>query len=121
VKFKIDENLPVELAQILRAAGHDAATVIEQGMGGTDDLSLARACEREGRVLVTMDLGFGDIRAYPPERLPGLMVLSVRQQDKAHVLGVFQRAARLLPKERIEGRLWIIEEARVRIRGEGRE
>ncbi|HYP39961.1 MAG TPA: DUF5615 family PIN-like protein [Chloroflexia bacterium] len=31
MKFKIDENLPVDIAELLRAASHDAVTVIEQG------------------------------------------------------------------------------------------
>jgi len=31
MKFKIDENLPVEIAVGLRNAGHDAMTVVDQG------------------------------------------------------------------------------------------
>ena len=34
MRFKLDENLPVEAAEFLRSAGHDARTVLEQGMGG---------------------------------------------------------------------------------------
>jgi predicted nuclease of predicted toxin-antitoxin system len=29
MKFKVDENLPVEVAQLLREAGHDVLTVLE--------------------------------------------------------------------------------------------
>lgn len=32
LKFKVDENLPVEAAALLRDAGHDAVTVDDQGM-----------------------------------------------------------------------------------------
>jgi uncharacterized protein with PIN domain len=31
VRFKVDENLPIEVAAMLRLAGHDAATVNEEG------------------------------------------------------------------------------------------
>ena len=34
MRFKIDENLPVEAAELLRQAGHDAVTVLEQHLGG---------------------------------------------------------------------------------------
>ena len=34
MKFKIDENLPTEAADLLRSAGHDAVTVGEQRLGG---------------------------------------------------------------------------------------
>jgi Domain of unknown function (DUF5615) len=33
MKFKVDENLPLELAVSLREAGHDALTVLDQGLG----------------------------------------------------------------------------------------
>lgn len=34
MRFKVDENLPIEVAEMLRQAGHDAATVLEQHLGG---------------------------------------------------------------------------------------
>ena len=37
MKFKLDENLPGEGVQILRAAGHDAVTVLDQRLGGKPD------------------------------------------------------------------------------------
>ena len=120
MKFKVDENLPVEVAEVLRDAGHDAVTVVEEGLGGREDEAIAGACRREGRVLVTLDVGFADIRGYPPGDYKGLMVLRLRRQDKWHVLGVVERVMELLTKEPLEGRLWIVEEARVRIRGGGK-
>ncbi len=37
MRFKTDENLPEEIAEILRAAGWDAFSVIEQQLGGKVD------------------------------------------------------------------------------------
>jgi hypothetical protein len=37
MKFKIDENLPVEAVFILRRAEHDALTVFDQGLSGEGD------------------------------------------------------------------------------------
>ena len=31
MRFKLDENLPVDLADLFRAAGHDAATTLDPG------------------------------------------------------------------------------------------
>jgi predicted nuclease of predicted toxin-antitoxin system len=42
MKFKIDENLPVEIADLFRAAGFDAITVLEQTLGGEAD----QICDR---------------------------------------------------------------------------
>jgi len=34
MKFKIDQNLPIEAVDLLAAAGHDAMTVYQQSLGG---------------------------------------------------------------------------------------
>jgi len=39
--FKVDENLPTEVADLLNAAGHDALTVRDQGVSGAHDPDLA--------------------------------------------------------------------------------
>lgn len=116
MKFKIDENLPMEAAEALRQAGHDAATVLEQQYGGSADAQLAVLCQRESRILVTLDMDFADIRAYPPAEFPGLIVLRLRQQDKPHVLDVLAHLIRVLGEEPLERRLWVVEETRIRIR-----
>lgn len=118
MRFKIDENLPVEMADLLRSAQLDATTVVDQELRGEDDLCIIGACLREGRALVTLDLDFADVRTYPPQRFPGLLVLRVRRQDKRHLLAVFRRVIPLIEREPVRHHLWIIEETRVRIRGE---
>lgn len=116
MRFKIDENLPVELAEDLRAAGHEAATVDDQRLVGTSDRHLAEICQHEGRVFVTLDLDFADIRTYPPDEYSGLIVLRLSRQDKPHVVDVFRRTLKAFGNEPLEGRLWIVEEKRIRIR-----
>jgi len=117
MRFKVDENLPVEAAEALRQAENDAATVLEQKYGGSADTQLADLCQRESRILVTLDMDFADIRAYPPAEFPGLIVLRLRQQDKPHVLNVLAHLIQLLGQEPLDRQLWIVEETRVRIRG----
>ncbi len=116
MRFKLDENLPVEMVALLRESGHDATTILEQDMGGELDPDVAAVCQREARALVTFDTDVADIRAYPPEEYAGLLVFRLRQQDKPSVLGVLQRLLPLLNRETITGQLWIVEENRVRVR-----
>jgi predicted nuclease of predicted toxin-antitoxin system len=47
MKFKTDENLPIQAAELLRDAGYDALTVLEQGMGGEADNNIRRIRVRE--------------------------------------------------------------------------
>ena len=64
MKVKLDENLPDDLASLLRAADFDVATVAEEGMAGYDDPPVLQAATAEDRVLMSFDLGFADVREY---------------------------------------------------------
>lgn len=72
MKFKVDENLPIEVAELLQESGHDAATVLDQQMSGETDTSLTAVCQREKRAIITLDLDFADICTYPPDQFAGL-------------------------------------------------
>jgi hypothetical protein len=74
------------------------------------------ACQTEGRALVTLDVDFADIRAYPPVQYAGLIVLRLKHQDRPYVLQVVERVIQVLNTETLEQRLWIVEEAQIRIR-----
>lgn len=115
MRFKIDENLPAEVAAMLQAAGHDAISVLDQRMGGQSDASVAAACQQEERALITLDLGFADIRRYPPQDYAGLIVLRLQRQDKGHALEVLDRLVHLLAREPLPGHLWIVDEHAVRV------
>jgi predicted nuclease of predicted toxin-antitoxin system len=107
VRFKVDENLPIEVAEILRTAGHDAATVNDEAVGGASDPDLASLVRRESRTLIiTLDTGFADIRSYPPKEYKGLVVLRLARQDKDHVLQTCNRLVKRLASEELVGQLW---------------
>jgi predicted nuclease of predicted toxin-antitoxin system len=118
MRFKVDENLPTEAAEALRAAGHDAPTVLDQGAGGMPDTDLAALVKQEQRALLTFDQGFGDIRSNPPGEYCGLVVLRLKRQDKVHLLSVMPKLIAALASQPLKGRVWIVEESRIRIRGE---
>lgn len=58
MKFKVDENLPEEVCSLLREAGHDAMSVVEQQLAGTPDPRLHEVCIEEERIIVTLDVKF---------------------------------------------------------------
>ncbi len=117
LSFKVDENLPVEAAELLTSAGHDAVTVPQQQLGGKPDPNIAAVCQQENRVVITLDLDFADIRAYPPEACAGIIVLRLARQDKHRILAMLARLLPVFEVESLSGKLWIVDEATVRIRG----
>ena len=121
MRFKVDESLHVEVADLLRGQGHDALTVFDQGLRGRGDHDIADMCRSENRVLLSLDLDFSNILMYPPENYPGLIVLRLRKKSRAAVRRVATRVTDHLNKEPLAGRLWIVDEHRIRIHrvGEG--
>jgi predicted nuclease of predicted toxin-antitoxin system len=115
VKLKLDENIDARLARILRGAGHDAVTVREQDLHGTDDIDLYQVCISENRALVTLDLDFSNILRYTPEGTQGLVVL--RGPDDLFVTTriLVETLIEALNKEDPLNQLWIVEPGRVRI------
>jgi predicted nuclease of predicted toxin-antitoxin system len=116
MKFKIDENLPLSIQNLLIAAGHDALTVKEQNLTGHPDPEIAFVCSKEGRIIVSLDMDFSDIRTYPPYKHAGIMVIRADRQDRNTVVEIFRPALDLLSKEPVDRKLWIIEKDRIRIR-----
>jgi predicted nuclease of predicted toxin-antitoxin system len=117
VKFKLDQNLPIEAASLLAEAGHDAMTVYQQQLDGAPDPQIVAVCRQESRVLITADLDLSDIRQYPPEESPGLIVLRLKEQTRPNQLALLRKILPLFPTTPLAGRLWIVEETKVRIRG----
>lgn len=116
MKFKIDENLPAAFAAELRSAGHGADTVRDEKLeGATDDVVLA-TCDGEARVLITEDLDFANVVAYPPDRHQGIVVMRTRQQGLG-ALSAFRRLVLPNLSASLAGRLWIVEDDRVRVHG----
>ena len=71
MRFKVDENLHDDVANLLAGDGHDAHTVHAEGLRGCDDATLAQHCVNDDRALVTLDMDFADIRAFPPAAMRG--------------------------------------------------
>ena len=49
MKFKIDENLPIEIVDEIRGLGHEADTVIDEGLKGFVDPEILAAAKTSGQ------------------------------------------------------------------------
>ena len=115
MKIKLDENLGNRGADILRAAGHDVTTVVEEGLSSASDDKLIEVCRSERRCLVTLDLDFGNPLRFDPSRYSGIAVL--RLPPKFMVGDLFDTIRTLavgFADSTIEGKLWIVQRGRIR-------
>jgi predicted nuclease of predicted toxin-antitoxin system len=117
MQFKMDENLHPDLAEFFRQNGHDAATVWNEGLRGASDPLILNKCRDEGRALLSFDLGFANIRVYPPEKYPGIIILRLENLARQKLLEIAPMVLALLGKEPLAEHLWIVDEFSVRVRG----
>ena len=100
---------------MLRQAGHDVVSVVEQGMQGSTDFDLIEVCRRENRGLVTLDLEFGNPLVFTPSDYPGIAVLRLPHGGNSDDLRDAVRTLAIgLEREAFEGKLWIIQRGRIR-------
>lgn len=116
MKFKLDENLSPSLANLFDSS-HDVHSVAQEGLSGQGDTRVIEACTRERRALITFDLDFANIVAYPPSTLSGIVVLRLSSQAHSHAEAALRRVLALLAHETLAGALWIVEDQRIRIHG----
>jgi predicted nuclease of predicted toxin-antitoxin system len=116
MRLKLDENLSRHLKPTLAALQHDVTTAADEQLLGKNDLEMAAAATREGRILLTLDLEFADLRKHPPGEHPGVLLfrpvtygpLAVNRFIETYIKGAD------LPS--LAGCLVVVEPSRVRVR-----
>lgn len=116
MRFKLDENLPAELTEVLGRHGVDVDTVPMEGLAGQPDAAIWSACLGEGRFLITQDLDFSDIRRYRPGTHPGLLLVRLDAPSRRNLIA---RMAQLFECEDVDswtGCFVVVTDTKIRIR-----
>jgi predicted nuclease of predicted toxin-antitoxin system len=98
MKIKLDENLPVRLAILLKNIGHDVDTAYEEQLVGRTDSEIWAAAQRESRFLVTQDMDFSDTRLFAPGTHHGLLLLRLRSPNRQNLA---ERIQELFQRENV--------------------
>ena len=115
-----DEDIPREVVEGLRAAGHTVVTAADLGLRGAGDRAIFQAAQERESILLTRDVEFGDLRQYPLGDHCGVVLL--RMPRRHTTAQAAQRAAAALEALRtydLRGSLAVIGSERVRLRSPG--
>ena len=113
MRFKLDENLPVELAPELRAMGHDTDTVADEGLCGEADPAVVEAASIADRILLTLDKGIADVRS---QRRAGVVLFRPDSAGRRAVLSfILGRISRITSMD-LAGRVTVVGSSRIRLR-----
>ena len=119
MKFKLDENLPLQIAIELRARTHDVQTVGEEGLTGRANADIWRAAQREGCILITQDLDFSDTRKFQPGTHHGVVLIRLQSPSRRNLIA---RTTELFEAENVSG--WascfvVVTERKIRVKKPG--
>ncbi|GHT29123.1 hypothetical protein FACS18942_10080 [Planctomycetales bacterium] len=114
--FKIDENMPLAVKDLLSANGYETHSVFDESLRGASDKKIAAVCQKENRIILTLDKDFSDIRVFPPQSHSGIIVLRPPRQSAPLVLQLVEKILPLLKTEPLDGHLWVADLNGVRMR-----
>ena len=112
----MDENLSRHLRLALGSLQHDVTTAAEEGLLSQPDTMIAAAANREGRILLTLDLEFADLRKYPPGRHPGIILFRPRSFGPLAVNRFVAEFVRETNLELLANCVVVVDPGRVRVR-----
>lgn len=116
MRLELDENLSRHLRDRLRALDHDVKSAADEGLLTQPDLVIAAAANTEERMLLTLDLEFGDLRKYPPGAHPGIILFRPHTLGPLAVNRFVEEFVRDGDLQVLAGCVVIVEPSRVRVR-----
>ena len=114
--FLLDMNLPPAMADWLRSEGQDAVHVRELGHARLSDREILAIATREGRIVVTLDLDFGEVVGLAATVGPGIVLLRLRSTRQGHLRQRLRAAIPRAGEELEAGSIVLVEDSRIRIR-----
>jgi len=98
------------------ARGYDVVHVRDYGLQeADDDVILARAMA-EDRIVVTMDLDFGNLLALTGQWCPGVIILRLGAPTSDGVTAALTELTKAVPDDELRSSVVIVEPDRIRVR-----
>ncbi len=85
MKFLADMGISPKTVDFLRSLGYDAVHLREQQLDRLPDPLIVKKALAEGRIVLTHDLGFGDLLAASRAQLPSVIIFRLKNMRPERV------------------------------------
>lgn len=116
MKFLADMGISPKAVVHLRQQGHDELHLIDENLHRLPDPDILAKSRREGRILLTHDLDFGELMAASGAHLPSVVIFRLGNMSVTHVNRHLDLILAQYAEELEQGAILSITENRVRIR-----
>ncbi|MBI4863214.1 MAG: DUF5615 family PIN-like protein [Candidatus Riflebacteria bacterium] len=113
-RLLVDQMFKVDLAEALRADGHDVVRVAEIGQARAEDADILASAISRDRILLTLDEDFGDWAILPLRIHPGVIRVKVHPPTTAKVHSLVAPFLEAHPPSRFANHLAILAPGRVK-------
>ncbi len=116
MSFILDQCVPRRYLHLLRNWGYFANLSAKFVAADAADSAVLTLAQSFDAVLLTVDLDFSNIVSYPPHKYAGLIVMRLRASNETQVDATLKQTLADLYRERLRGRLVIVDADRYRVR-----
>lgn len=117
MKFKLDENTPLILKQVIETMGNnDVDSIFHENLTGIDDRDLIKICKSNDRILITQDNDFLNIDLFPDTSHCGIIILKSRTQGKGAVKTLFEKFLKQFSIENAKNKVIVVGPSQISIR-----
>lgn len=114
MRFLIDENLPLGIAEFLASLNHDVLDVAVSPLRGASDKVLWSKAAEEKRIIVTRDLDYPIIGFKPAPY--GVILIRVPSDFRSdQITRIFKESFKKTTFEEIKNKVAVIEPGKIRI------
>jgi len=115
MKFLADMGISPKIVDLLQNLGHQAVHLQQQGQRLKDSEILEKA-RKEGCIVLTYDLDFGDLLAASGANLPSTIIFRLRNMRPEHVSRFLLKIISQYPEALEHGAIITVTEGRIRMR-----
>jgi predicted nuclease of predicted toxin-antitoxin system len=116
MRFLADMGVSMRLAEWLRTQGHDVVHLRDEGLQRLPNGEIFEKGIREGRIVITFDLDFGEIVAGAGSRAVSVILFRLHDTRTSHVQDRLARVLSDSAKALEDGAIIVVEESRHRVR-----
>jgi predicted nuclease of predicted toxin-antitoxin system len=117
ITFLIDEDIPRSTVKLLNGKGYEALGVRDCGLRGKSDEEIFKFAQQAGAVILTGDMGFGNLFRFPIGKHYGIFIVHFPNEVSTSELNQqIMKGLEALNETDFIGNLIILEPGKIRVR-----
>jgi predicted nuclease of predicted toxin-antitoxin system len=116
MRFLLNMNVCRAIAGVLADLGQESVHARDVGLATADDKAVVEYARRDGRIIVTHDLDYGDLLIMAEAPRPSVLIFRLRRSSPSTMCQRLKEAWEPIRAAIEEGAIVVIEDAAVRIR-----